>query len=104
MSERDDDFRLERELRELLRGRDPGPAPYGLRGRVDRVPEERPGRDTALARLVPFLGIAAVVALAALAIGAIRTVGPTPGPGGSTVPAASFDPYLVGPGTVALLT
>jgi hypothetical protein len=58
MSERDTETRLEHELRALLHAREPGPAPYALRGRADRIPEEVGvavrwrGR---LARLAPLL-------------------------------------------------
>jgi hypothetical protein len=85
MSERDVDPRLERELRELLGSRDPGPAPYGLRGRVDRVPEEHPRRDTARARSVA-LAVAGLAAAAALVVAVAPLAGlraPWTGPGAS---------------------
>ncbi|HYO42687.1 MAG TPA: hypothetical protein VES19_05755 [Candidatus Limnocylindrales bacterium] len=65
MSEREEDLRLERELREILRGRDPGPAPYVLRGRVDRVPEEgqAPSRRSMARVAGSLVGLAAVLAI-----------------------------------------
>ncbi|MEW6225863.1 MAG: hypothetical protein AB1627_14660 [Chloroflexota bacterium] len=103
MSERDDDLRLERELRGLLGDRDPGPAPYGLRERVDRVP----GRDAAgesvaeRARraIVAALGLAAAVVLVLVAVPLVAKP-PGPGPGGPPMPVVTFDPTLHGPGLV----
>jgi hypothetical protein len=103
VSEREDDLRLEHELREVLHGRDPGTAPYGLSARVDRVPEEYPAATpSAVARLAPLFGIAAAIAVAATALSAFRWVAPAASvaPGASVVPAASFDPFLEGPGVV----
>ena len=107
MSEHEDDLRLQREVREVLRSREPGPAPYGLRGRLDRVPEEHPAATpSVVARLVPLFGIAAAIAVAAAAVNAFRSAVPVPGPGASVapgasvVPASSFDPFLEGPGVV----
>jgi hypothetical protein len=107
MSEREDDLRLERDLREVLRERDPGPAPYGLRGRVDRVPGEHPAATrSVVTRLVPLLGIAAAIAVAVAAVNAFRSAVPVPGPGASVapgasgVPATAFDPLQEGPGVV----
>ena len=103
MSERDDDLRLERELRGLLGNRDPGPAPYGLRERVDRVPESRPTGASVAERgrraIVPALGIAAALVLAILAMPLVTTPA-GPGPGGSSAPIVTFDPTLHGPGLV----
>lgn len=109
MSQREDDLRLERELRELLRGRDPGPAPYGLRGRVDRVPEGHPvgRRASSQARsallVVAGLAVAAALVVAIAPLAGIRE--PWNGSGSSPVvssPATGvpFDPTLVGPGVM----
>ena len=108
MSERDAETRLEHELRALLHAREPGPAPYALRGRADRIPEEVGvavrwrGR---LARLAPLLAAAATVGvLVTVARGLLNpSSGPGPGatPGSSVAPTMSFDPHLVGPGVMA---
>ena len=101
MSERDDDLRLERELRDLLRDRDPGPAPYGLRQRVDEVPEDHAvARRSVVARaLAGAGGVAAGLAIAvgALAVGRAREAGVTGGPNAPAVNAV--DPF--GGGVVA---
>jgi hypothetical protein len=93
MTERELDLRLERELREALRGRDPGRAPYGLHGRVDRIPDEAPAARTGrVARAIgAVIGAAAVVTIAAglVSIGARRgtdAAGPGGGPAGSPLP------------------
>lgn len=101
MSEREDDLHLERELREVLHGRDPGPAPYDLRGRVDRVPDADPARRRSTAgRAVAWAGsIAAGIAatVLVLTVGRARDHG---GTGGSLQPpTGAFDPF--GPGIVA---
>lgn len=108
MSEHEDDLRLERELRELLGARDPGPAPYGLRGRVDRVPAERPRRDTSRARSVALvvagLAVAAALVVAVAPLAGFRTPWTGPGasvPAGTPGPGVPFDPMLVGPGILA---
>ncbi len=104
-----DDTRLEREIGEILRRRDPGPAPIGLRDRVARVPETTPAGSNIARRvsraIVPVLGLAAVFALLVLAtpLLAPRRVGPVlPGPaaGTSTAPAATFAPRIQGPGII----
>lgn len=103
MSERDDDLRLERELRGVLRDRDPGPAPFGLRERVDRVPESRPTGASVAERarraIVPALGIAAAIVLVLLAVPLV-TKPAGPGPGRPSAPIVTFDPTLHGPGLV----
>jgi hypothetical protein len=103
MSERDDDLRLERELRGLLGDRDPGPAPYGLRERVDRVPERVVAGASVAERarraIVPALGIAAALVLVLLALPLV-TKPAGPGPGGPSAPIVTFDPALYGPGLV----
>lgn len=97
-----DGTRLEREISEAMRRRDPGPAPIGLRDRVARVPETSPARSSALLGLsraiVPALGLAAAIALLLLAIPLFIVPGSGPGPGASVAPVATFDPYLRGPG------
>ena len=101
MSEREDDLRLERELREVLRGRDPGPAPYGLRGRVDRVPEEGPrpsGRQTAGRALAWAGSIAAGIAATAVVVAASRAR--DSGAIGASPDAATGVPDPLGPGVV----
>ena len=69
-SSRQDEARLERELGEILHGREPGPTPYGLRGRVERIADEVPaGRaPRGLRRALRLL--AAAAALAVLVAGA----------------------------------
>ena len=69
MSEREDDLRLERELRDLLRDRDPGPR-RRLRQRVDRVPEHH--AEPAHGRRWRSSGVRAL-ALAGLAVAAALT-------------------------------
>ena len=114
MSERDDDLRLERELRGVLRDRDPGPAPYGLLERVDRVPEtaRRASGDHRRA-VVPLLGLAAALVIVAIGVQVLgqlpldgaagvspvgsSTAAPVPG----ATPAPAFDPLLDGPGISA---
>jgi hypothetical protein len=107
MSEREQEARMERELRGVLGDRVPGPAPYGLRGRVNRIPDEVPvvrGRP-ALARVAPLLAAAAAVAVLVLGAVPLLSTGPATGPGatppGSPLPAVSFDPTRVGPGVSA---
>lgn len=102
MSDREDELRLERHLRELLRDRDPGPVPYGLRQRVDRVPAEAPGAGVGLrSGITRILGLAAVVALL---VGGIQVLGVPratgPGAGPSESPLSTFDPTLEGPGII----
>ena len=110
MSERDDDLRLERELRGLLEGRDPGPAPYGLRGRVDRVAEAHPRRRQATVRgVLPYLAAAAAIGVLVIGIAGIGRLPGGIGAGPTDVPAASagsgealtvpvFDPLTTGVG------
>lgn len=97
-----DGTRLEREISEAMRRRDPGPAPIGLRDRVARVPQGPAVRGPALRGLsravVPVLGVAAVIALLLLTIPLFLVPGSGPGPGASVAPVATFDPYLRGPG------
>jgi hypothetical protein len=108
MSEREsDDARLERELRDVLGRREPGSVPYGLRGRVDRIPDEVPDtRRARLVRAVPLLAAAAAVGVL-VTLGSGLLAGPRvppmmPGPGASVAPVVSFDPHLVGPGVAAV--
>lgn len=100
-----DDTRLEREIREAMRRRDPGPAPVGLRGRVARVPDEPPAGGQALRAvsraIMPVLGLAAAIALLLLAVPLFLAPGTGPGPGASVAPATGFDPSLRGPGITA---
>lgn len=104
MTGQDDDLGLERGLRDLLQGRDPGPAPYGLRDRVDRVPEEHPAvrRRDRLGRMAPLLATAAAVGVLVLAgtglVAMPSPVGPGAPEAASPVPVATFDPTIVGPG------
>jgi hypothetical protein len=108
MSERDEEVRFEQELREVLRRRDPGPAPYGLRGRVDRIPDDVPvtsGLRGTLVRLAPTLAAVAVLAMLVVTISGTlgRSPGPTvgSGPESSAPPTVPFDPTLTGPGVLA---
>ncbi len=101
------DQHLERELRTLLAGRRPGPAPLPLRERVLGVTDTAPHVGRGLASNVrPLLGLAAalVVLLGVGAILAWRTALPIQGPAASAAasapPTAAFDPTLVGPGIV----
>ncbi len=101
MNDPENDLRLERELRDLLRDRDPGPAPYGLRQRVDRISEEHAvARRSVVARALAWAGgVAAGLAIAvgALAVGRAREAGVTGGPNAPVVNAV--DPF--GGGVVA---
>lgn len=100
MSERED-LRLERELREALRKRDPGPAPYGLRGRVDRVPEEQPeDRRPVLQRLAPWLAVAAALVVLVGSVAVVGRPGDGAAAGGPTPTTPAFDPRLARPGIV----
>ena len=89
MSEREDDLHLERELRELLRERDPGPAPYGLRGRLDRVPETTAPASSPARVAAGLIGTAMVAAAAVIVVVALgnratldaTVVGASPAPG-----------------------
>jgi hypothetical protein len=102
MSEPMTDERLERGLRDLLRDRDPGAAPYGLTGRVDRIPDEvAPGSGWRATRVVPWLaGAAAVVALvvAGSRLGSLPVVGTGADPSVAPGPTGPYDPTRVGPG------
>lgn len=95
------DARLDRELRELLAAREPGPAPLVLHERVDRIADV-PVRQDRLPRaaraLLPVLGLAAALAITALGAGLTVNRGSTPAVGASPAPAATFDPMLDGPG------
>jgi len=112
MSERPNDPRLDQELREVLRQRDPGAAPGVLRSWVQDVPQEAgPTRSSQLRRpLAAALGLAAVILVGVIGVTTIGHIGPVTGPGAS-VPAGSaaspsapaspvtaFDPTLEGPG------
>ena len=83
------DARLERELRDLLADRDPGAAPYTLRGRVDRVPEtaaRSPNGARVAAGVIGALVVAAAAVIVVVALGNrgaldATGVGASPGPG-----------------------
>lgn len=103
MSEREDDLRLERELRDLLRDRDPGPAPYGLQQRVGSVSDTAPQRDRRhiLATLGGLAGLAAVAAVLLAVIGRPDgLIAPGVGAAATPTPNPTFDPRIVGPGLV----
>lgn len=88
----DDDRRLEREVRDGLRRRDPGPAPDGLRALALGVPEAAPPRTHSLRpALSALLGLAAVVTLAVAAVSLTGRAGPGPAasPIAATAPASS---------------
>ena len=106
------DERLDGELREVLRRRDPGAAPSALRTWVLEVPEDatRTGSSRPQRPLAALLGVAAVILLAVIGFSTVRHLGPT-GVAGSSVasgspatpsavesPVAAFDPTLEGPG------
>jgi hypothetical protein len=99
------DTLLERDLRGVLRGLDPGPVPHGLRERLARVPESAPRRPAVRERLsravVPVLGLAAAILLAVL-VGPLLSIGPGPAvqPGTTAGPGSPFDPAIRGPGLV----
>ena len=106
-----DDERLERELREVLRRRDPGGAPSPLRAWVHDVPEGDARSETEPRRpIAAVLGLAAVILLAVIGLTTLRHFGPA-GVAASSVasgspatpsavesPVAAFDPTLEGPG------
>lgn len=116
MTEQPGDPRLEGELRDRLRRRDPGAAPSTLRNWVQGVPDEEaePIKPFYLRR--PFtaaLALAAVVLLAVIGLTTIRHLGPA-GLAGASLPgqpalsqsaapspAEAFDPTLEGPGLSA---
>jgi hypothetical protein len=93
--------RLERELARLLEERHPGPAPYALRSRIDRVQD--PDRPSARGRaaLVALLSVAAVLVIVAVGVQSLRLAGPRPGPAASPMPTPLvYDPAIVGPGVL----
>ncbi len=99
------DERIERELRDVLERRHPGPAPVSLRERVLDVPAAgHPAAPDPRRLVVPALGLAAALALVAIGVqvAGLRapdgTVGASPSP--APAAASSFDPNLVGPGIV----
>lgn len=100
MSVRDDE-RLERDLRAMLEGRDPGPAPASLRDRVDRIPDLKLGRDRPriLSALGSLAGLAAAAAVLLVVVGHPRGIVAPAGGATPTLPPA-FDPAIVGPGLV----
>ena len=112
MTEQPVDPRLDDELRNALRRRDPGDAPSVLRTWVQGVPDEAQPKDRFRLRR-PFtaaLGLAAVVLLAVIGLTTIRHLAPVGEPGASVSdqptpsqsaaasPIAAFDPTLEGPG------
>jgi hypothetical protein len=115
MSERPTDPRVDDELREVLRSRDPGPAPFELRQRLLDIPERVAGSQPSRPRrpLAAVVGIAAVILLAVIGFTTIRNMGHGLGPGASASgaatsspsavesPAGRFDPTLEGPGISA---
>ena len=115
MTRRPGDPGLDDELRDVLRERDPGAAPFELRTRVLDVPErtepaERPGARPPVAAL---LGLAAVILLAVVGLATIRNLGqpgvsgttgpgtPASSPSPAASPASAFNPNLEGPGISA---
>lgn len=110
MSGRDDE-RLDRELRKVLRRRDPGDASSALRTWVLDVPEDDARSQVQQHRpRAAVLGLAAVILLAVIGLTTLRHFGP-PGVVGSSVasgsvatpsavesPVGAFDPTLEGPG------
>lgn len=112
MTEQPGDPRLEGELREVQRRRDPGNPSSALRNWVQGVPEEaEPNGPFRLGR--PFtvaLGLAAVVLLVVIGLTTMRHLGPVgvagasvsaqpaPSQSAASSPPAAFDPTLEGPG------
>ena len=96
------DARLERNLRHGLGARDPGAAPYGLRARVDRIPDAvEPSRaNVRRAAATSLLAIAAVIliAVAVVPVARIGDAGPAAVP--EATPAPSFDIDAEGYGVV----
>lgn len=90
------DHSLERTLREVLVGRDPGAAPLGLRTRVDHVPAEHPvARRRAARRAAAWLATAAaVIVLVGIGATLLRPMEGTGGDGGAGAPALGADPLL----------
>ena len=89
------DDRLERDLRQFLVARDPGPAPLSIQEAVRAVPDTTPpsGMGSFLRRALPPLAAAAVVVvlvtvLASIRLGSFDGAGATPviGPTPSSVP------------------
>jgi hypothetical protein len=115
MTRRPGDPSLDDELRETLRRRDPGTAPFELRTRVLDLPErtEPVERSGARRQVAAVLGLAAVILLAVIGLTTIRHLGPA-GVSGASVPgspqpipslgpspAGALDPTLEGPGISA---
>jgi hypothetical protein len=106
------DERLDHELREALRRRDPGAPPSALRTWVLGVPDDEGGSKLPQPRrpVAAALGLAAVILLAVIGLATIRHIGPTGVPGSSVAtestaaasavasPFGAFDPALEGPG------
>lgn len=96
----DTEARLERELRGLLADRDPGAAPYALRGRVARVPETAtrgPDRAQIAAGVIGTVMVAAAAVIVVVALGSRAVLDP-PMAGASPAP-GDVSPAL-GPGIV----
>jgi hypothetical protein len=95
------DARLERSLRGVLDARDPGAAPYGLRARVDLIPDAvEPARANVRRAATSLLAIAAVIliAVAVVPVARIGDAGPAAVP--EATPAPSFDIDAEGYGVV----
>ena len=96
------DARLERSLRDGLGARDPGAAPYGLRARVDRIPDAvEPSRaNVRRAAATSLLAIAAVILIAVAVVPVARIGDAGPGAVPEATPAPSFDIDAEGYGVV----
>jgi hypothetical protein len=89
---------LESALRGFYRDHDPGPSPLGLRRRVDEVPSgfDRVPPLTMRQLMTPALGLAAALAILALAVGLVPQADLAAGPGASAAPTTTFDPNRTG--------
>jgi hypothetical protein len=103
-----DEDRLDREMKAVLRARDPGPAPSVLLQRVAAIPDREPVTMAALARRTlsrfaqPVAAAVALVAVAALLLMRQFSVVPAVGPGvGGTSGTVPFDPTIEGAGVYA---
>lgn len=94
-------FDLEAALRERYVALDPGVAPTPLRRVIERIPHTSPRLER---RPQPawsvYVGLAAAIAILALALSGLRGLPIDSGPGASIAPDATFDPTLAGPGIV----
>jgi hypothetical protein len=92
---------LEAALRNRYASLDPGAAPLALRRVVERIPLSHPGLERPRQRSWSlYLGLAAALAILAVALSGLRGLPFDVSPGASIAPNVTFDPTLEGPGIV----